>query len=249
MQPSLASRKLPRLTRPFHRDLSSYALTAAFLVSFLGLAMSAEARVVYTQTNVSVFGTGSVELDLNHDGISDFTIKLASGQIPCQYGGIGVIGDVTISPAKNAGVVASGMYASVLEKGVQIDSGQTFDQGETTMVQLNTCSYGGYQHGDWYPVFGKYLGLTGRTRYGWAQLSVYTHCDIETCALRITLSGFAYETVAGRGIKAGQTQDDLDASPDSAGTDDASSGASLMYPAPDGSFRHRSVGIAIHQQF
>ena len=57
--------------------------------------------------------------------------------------------------------------------------------------------------GPWYNVTDRYLGLSfqrnGRTHYGWARLNV-------GAANYANLTGYAYETIAGKSIKAGQTK-------------------------------------------
>jgi hypothetical protein len=57
-------------------------------------------------------------------------------------------------------------------------------------------------------VYDRYLGMKfkikGKFHYGWARLTVRTY----TKSFTTTLTGYAYETVPGKGIVAGQTQDD-----------------------------------------
>jgi hypothetical protein len=58
-------------------------------------------------------------------------------------------------------------------------------------------------------VVNHYLGLNfqvnGQTHYGWARLSVLLHCGRGGCSYVVTLTGYAYETIAGNPILAGQT--------------------------------------------
>ena len=75
-------------------------------------------------------------------------------------------------------------------------------------------SYGG----PWYGVIDRYLGVefqkNGKTHYGWARLSV----EVSRKPFKATaiLTGFAYESIAGKSIKAGQTKgaDDVVERPD-----------------------------------
>jgi len=57
--------------------LNAYALAASAAgVGILALAQPAEAKIVYTPTNVTIVGpNGSYNLDLNNDGQIDFTIR------------------------------------------------------------------------------------------------------------------------------------------------------------------------------
>src|SRR5690349_7475722 len=55
------------------KNLAAYfAAAGAAGVGVLGLAQSAQANVVYTPTNVTV--TTPIAIDLNHDGIVDFSL-------------------------------------------------------------------------------------------------------------------------------------------------------------------------------
>jgi hypothetical protein len=67
-------RKTANLSQSTNRQLNKYALAAgAAGVGVLALASAAEAKIVYTKARVPIIGR--VNLDLNHDGIKDFTIN------------------------------------------------------------------------------------------------------------------------------------------------------------------------------
>src|SRR5438105_4742999 len=59
-----------------HQKLTSYALAAgAAGVSSLALSQPAAAKIVYTPAHVNIVGPHAFyQLDLNHDGIVDFSI-------------------------------------------------------------------------------------------------------------------------------------------------------------------------------
>jgi hypothetical protein len=86
-------------------------------------------------------------------------------------------------------------------------------------------SYGGLWYNAHVPVTA-YLGvrfqLNGRAHYGWAKLTVEG-------ASYAKLAGYAYETIAGKSIIAGQTQ----GAADDSGEEDFGSGTSLTNPIPD----------------
>ena len=46
---------------------------------FAALAIPAQARIVYTPVNVNLPTNGYYAIDLNHDGITDFTFQSVSG--------------------------------------------------------------------------------------------------------------------------------------------------------------------------
>ena len=81
----------------------------------------------------------------------------------------------------------------------------------------------------WCNVTNRYLGLrfifNGKTRYGWARLSVQASAS----GITATLTGYAYETIAGKSIKAGQTKEAADES----GEEDFGPSASLTSPIPN----------------
>ena len=70
--------------------------------------------------------------------------------------------------------------------------------------QSDTVFYKCY--GQWYNVTNRYLGMKfkihGKTHYGWARLNVFFH----GFTLTGTITGYAYETIANKGIIAGKTK-------------------------------------------
>jgi hypothetical protein len=97
------------------------------------------------------------------------------------------------------------------------------------MVSITHFTTGGtsYVHGYWANVRNRYLGLkfqiAGQTHYGWARLSVQR----KEFHLTAVLTGFAYETVPNKEIKAGQTGGADDSSGSSLPNSDASQSSSL----------------------
>jgi hypothetical protein len=88
--------------------------------------------------------------------------------------------------------------------------------------------------GLWLNVSNGYLGLKfqikGKTHYGWARLSVHSSEGYGyqiPVSMEATLTGYAYETVAGKSIKAGQTKG---AAYDWEEDEDFGDGASLSAP-------------------
>src|SRR3981081_1041616 len=67
--------KTARLSDSLHQRLNSYALAASAAgVSALALSQPAEARIVYTPVHHVIRKNSYFDIDLNHDGIVDFTI-------------------------------------------------------------------------------------------------------------------------------------------------------------------------------
>jgi hypothetical protein len=83
-----------------------------------------------------------------------------------------------------------------------------------------------HSFGYWKYAQSRYLGvkfqIKGKTHYGWVRLK-------NSSCLGATLTGYAYETIPGKAIKAGQThgKDDKKASPETMKFDDPGPDASL----------------------
>jgi len=167
------------------------AVAACVLAALLGAGQRASAKVIYTPFAVS--GNGSIPIDLNHDGTTDFTVHEILKDFSCGLrGGL----TMTVAIGSNNVVVSSSNRAAVLPSGILINSSSTF-HNLTTLITTSTCPSGSRQ------VAG-YLGLrfpiNGQPHYGWALLEV----NISRYAINTKLLGFAYETIAGQGIRTGQ---------------------------------------------
>lgn len=81
----------------------------------------------------------------------------------------------------------------------------------------------------WHYRQARYLGVAfqikGKTHYGWMRLS-------HSSGAGATLTGYAYETIPGKSIKAGETKgsDDFTGEPNSASNDDPGLDAPLNVP-------------------
>jgi hypothetical protein len=229
------------LAESLHQQLNMYALAAgAAGVSLLALAQPSEAKIIYRHTNVAIGGGGvsNYNLDLNHDGITDFAIKWESqgflnnawlGELPA---------------ASNAVVAASScrssqsctLSASALYRGAKIGPGQVFHGGSGMMAERECVKDKCKDFGQWRGVTNRYLGLKfmikGKIHYGWARLSV------NPFDLAAKLTGYAYETIPNKPIIAGHTKGPVDES----GEEDFGPGASLTSPIPE-RLRPASIGM------
>jgi hypothetical protein len=183
-------------------SLVTITLCAILVTSLPAFVPTASAEVVYTPVNVTVSGNGSIKFDLNHDGITDFTLHSASHATTCGDRG-GFVGSTTITPTTGDGVaISSPHHAAVLASGVSIDGSTTF-YGARSVVAKFRCLSGN--------VAG-YLGLefqiSGQTHYGWAQVIITG--GVKGGVASTTLVGFANETNTGQAIQTGQTSGDLD---------------------------------------
>jgi hypothetical protein len=223
-----------RLSATLDKGLLAYASAAtAAGVGLLALTQPAEAKIVYTPANVSIVPNNKIPLDLNHDGVADFSFK--DGTFRTSFGGGG--GALSIIPAQATNEIWGHLLfarqnASALYAGVRVGAKGKFAPGANLMAstQINsgrppggpgTCS------GPWANVTSRYLGLKfviqGKTHFGWARLSV--SCPQQSLTVTATLTGYAYETTAGKAIRTGQRKEDAE--------DVSGSGqANLDAPAP-----------------
>jgi hypothetical protein len=202
------------LSESVHQQLNMYALAAgAAGVGMLALTPSAQAKIIYTHANVHIGINKHYNLDLNHDGIVDFTIGNGlNGNGKCStFADVGVGGK-----AKRVNGVVAGMgiwrnFPSALFQGATIGAVDPFWGGGGAMAQYNryrtsqgVCT--NFSFGRWINATDRYLGLKfaihGKTHYGWARLTV----NRSGRSFVAHLTGYAYENIAGKAIKAGQTQ-------------------------------------------
>jgi hypothetical protein len=218
------SRKPFKISDSLSRQLNSYAQVAcAAGVSMLALAGAAEAEIVYTETN-QVTQTGApLYIDLNHDGINDFLVRTnfyvgTSGtNIGLSVRGDGGVGNVVAGRRFST----SGHYfysaAYALRSGARIGPKRAFSVEFPFMAEEHFKRVRN-QYSDLGPWAGKgkdkgvqnrYLGLKfsiqGEVHYGWARFSVTLDHERQYGDVTGTLTGYAYETIPGKPITAGET--------------------------------------------
>jgi hypothetical protein len=234
------------LCESVHQQLSMCACAAVVaVVSVLALAPPSQAKIVYTHANVVLSCPNSrceqeYNLDLNHDGVTDFTISVV-WDVGLDCDSARIAGEL---PASGNGATGNGGYAAALMRGAPIGNSQQFQGTWGTMAFYDTARYSCIksQGGPWYNVTERYLGLrfrrNGRTHYGWARLTV-------GAGNYANLTGYAYETIAGKSIKAGQKKEATDESSE----EDFGPGASLTNPIPDTPQPHRSAcSLSVHKE-
>lgn len=201
-----------RLSETVHRRLNLYALAASAAgVGLLAQTTPAEAKIVYTKTHQVIGYYGICDLDLTHDGNVDFLVQ--------QTGYTQSTTTLQLSrwlfakPALGNGIAGKGNYASALKAGADIGHHRRFIDGGSngaTMAFVSLFSdFSIRRHrteGDWPKANNRYLGLKfkigGKFHYGWARLNVHAGHGV----INSTLTGYAYETVPNRPLKAGQTR-------------------------------------------
>jgi hypothetical protein len=207
------------LSDSIHQQLNMYALAASATgVGILALAQPAEAKIVYTPAHVKFGNNSAIHIDLNHDGINDFTLQdtyfRTTGNNAWQLWasvarqGNGIWGQNSTH--------SRGALASALPAGVVIRKGaHSFLPDFGLMAAVGAGKFNSTAcSGPWNNVKNRYLGLKflikGKTHFGWARLNV--SCSTKLFKVAGVLTGYAYETVANKGIIAGKTKGSDDTS-------------------------------------
>lgn len=106
--------------------------------------------------------------------------------------------------------------ASALAAGAKIGAKDNFYGLEMVNCKSDLHS-SRYRGGQWINTNNRFLGfsfkINGQTHFGWARISLK---QLTFCKSTGILTGYAYETVAGRAITAGQTTSDAEVSGTSA---------------------------------
>jgi len=170
-------------------------------------SVPSEAEVVYTPAH-EVLSSGvdcnaaELYLDLNNDGQPDFVLAVrfcaTFSSNFLVYGGALAYG---VTPSNQVMQTNPMGYQAALSVGAQIGSGGKFADSRSMAV----CEGAKGSHvsfGPWRNVTNRYLGLKfqidGETHYGWARLNVSSGCSYT-----LTLTGYAYDTIANQPIVAG----------------------------------------------
>jgi hypothetical protein len=199
------------------RQLNMYGLAASAAgVGILALAPASQAKIVYTPTHQVIGPGGSYQLDLNHDGITDFTILESETSAAGKHSNCLCVAP---APGRANGVwgflsVYGVEYALALKQGTAISGAGRFRrQGHKGIGMIRTINSRTQPIGDWINVTDRYLGLQfhihGTYHYGWARLSARVTGSYKNQAV---LTGYAYETIPNKSIVAGQTKGPDDSS-------------------------------------
>jgi len=246
MERSLQPRKIaPNPFESLHRRLDMYALAASAAgAGLVAVALPAEAKIVYTPSNVPIdVNGGVVELDLNHDGINDF-------QFYAGYEGPGIrnlppegnhASSLEVEPVQQSNrvwaVESQGqLCAAAAPKGEAVGPRRRFQPGHSSLVMA--FASGDSTHGaafcPWRNVKQAYLGfkfvIKGKIHFGWARVKMVS----SDAGFPAIITGYAYETIPGKPIITGKTE----------GTDDEVS-VEQLNPASLGTptARHGSLGL------
>jgi hypothetical protein len=194
--------------------LRAYGLAASAAgVGLLALAQPAAAEVVYTPAHTRLT-KGMLFLDIDNDGNNDFALVRNVVFTHGTFTGLNFKQNLALKMYHGEVIVEKG-EAGALAEGATIGSQRNFRHaappGELMAAaagSFGTCfSYNlSAFSGNWANVGPAFLGLSfqinGETHYGWARVGVAWRQSLD--GITTTLNGYAYETVAGQSIFAGQ---------------------------------------------
>lgn len=189
------------MNKKITKKLAAYSALAAGVVAIGG---NAEAQIVYTDVNPDETYTvdHDLELDLNNDGIVDFTLLIGAG--PTRYA-------VRLAPEIGNEALGSQsgnfFYPFTLNMNDPIGPTQTIWNGSAngSLLTMAWVYSAGGSYGNWLNATDKYLGLRffvgTNVHYGWVRLDVVA----TTSSISLVYKDYAYNTVADQAILAGQT--------------------------------------------
>lgn len=204
-RPAQTSPTESRLSEAILKRFNLYTLAASAAgvsaVALGGTASPAHAGIIYTPANVTLT-KGTFYLDLNHDGVNDFEVIDFRTKLP--YGYRGGLSGRALSRVGGF-LTTSGPFTRPLKAGRPIGPKAAF-RSFAFLYYFFKSQSGPYRLGFWGHASDAFLGLTfdiaGQAHYGWAEFSV--DFNPEKSTITATLMGYAYDTVAGQAITAGE---------------------------------------------
>ncbi|MFZ0318948.1 MAG: hypothetical protein WAL56_07470 [Candidatus Sulfotelmatobacter sp.] len=212
-----------KLAKPLENRLRAYSMVAtATAAGLVAIAEPCAAEIIYTPAHGYLLHANWTKIDFNHDGIADVSFFLSSTNYKV------LEREVVAKPAlrSQGGIIgyagAVHPYASALQKNATIGPKVAFVSTNAFLVRTQVshylCCYTLYA-GAWRNVADRFLGvkflIAGEVHYGWVRLSVGG-----SSRLRAGISGYAFETVANRPIRAGQISDDANETSSFVGVED-----------------------------
>ena len=206
-----------RLPDSLRHQLNLYAIAAgAAGVGMLANAQAVAAKVVYTPAHTRIHGI--LALDLNHEGVVDYSLKTQ-----LITGSFGMSGRLGIYPALRNQICRGNtshlrFFATAFPAGKRLGAKRQWQPGTAPMATYTTFFLSSWHDGPWFDVQHRYLGLkflvNGRYHYGWARLNT----KMSRQGIDAVLTGYAYETIPNKPIITGKTKgpDVITAQPDAA---------------------------------
>ena len=196
------SRRKIQLSENSERKLAAYALAAG--VGLLASVPVANAEVVFTPTH-TVFTKGILNVDLDHDGTTDFVLSIYTFGFPDRrLGARGAKADNGI-----LGFGGSSYPPLALNAGARVGPHSSFFRFNAPAVIVGTSGFEGPFANTGNKFMGFKFTISGEAHYGWALLNARTAVQDGRPGIQTTLLGYAYDTVANEAIHAGQMRADI----------------------------------------
>lgn len=228
--PPQSSVSIP-LTHSINHRMNLYALAAGAAGLGMFAASAADAEIVYTPKYVRLTN-GQLPIDINNDGSPDFYLSIkGSGSNSFNWRSLNVIG-AFVGSSQN-GVIGVYKNANALKPGQAIGSRQLFLAAPLQMAEaFNDDNSFFYVFGPFANKTDRFLGLrftlNGQKYYGWTRFSKVTAgFNGSQSVVNATLTGYAYETIPGHQIVAGQTKGTVSSEVNASGASAPDSAATL----------------------
>jgi hypothetical protein len=207
-QTRTSGRRVEFANDQLEKRLLAYAAVSAAGAAMLAFPPDANAEVVFTPANITLT-SGTLHLDINHDGVDDFVLvdRTVSGSC-CSYTRI-----LSVRGQSSNLVVGGHGSAGALHRGSIIGPGMAFQGGHPKIAS-------GFNDSNSFFIIGghfantnqRYLGLkftiSGQVHFGWVGFSRVTVTENGSLpVVDATIRGFAYESVPDKPIAAGQRSD------------------------------------------
>jgi hypothetical protein len=199
-------RPIAKLRGPFEQQLAAYAMAAgASCLGLLASSQPAAAKIVYTKVDQELPVDVPFPLDLNDDGIADFSLYFGAGN----YGSFGI----SITPEQTNEVagyclrLSGTCWASALRPGVRV--GANLRLGPYNDMVFGGCSFPARQsssscegRGPWDNVQHRYLGfeffVKGQGPLWLGPLGCYRQTYRYACPHRLRLRDSSEQTACRR---------------------------------------------------
>jgi len=217
-------------SKSLQQRLNMYGLAASAAgVGLLALAQPSEAKIVHHQIGVALEGNENYPFNPAHQAVAPFSVVGSFINRSSEWWN-----RVWLRPnTQYAGaLLAKNQFVGDLHAGEVIGQRRPFGEGAASGLLFTYGPYGGgtlkHHKGNFTFGHSDYVGfkfnIAGKPHFGWLRMRVSIHAFPGEKMTVAHLRDFAYETVPGKSIKAGQTNNAED-------TSDEASNASLAAPA------------------
>ena len=180
---------------------------SAFIIIAMMFSATTHAQIVYTDVNPDQTITGTYNLDLNNDGVTDFVIAHSTANGICNTTShyIRVTPSGSNQVADYATASATKMSINTLVSSATLTWSSTANQLMASYRNLTMkCIYPHWVgSGQWYNAVDGYLGLklikNGNTYYGWVRMSAIT------LAHGFIVKDYAFDSTPNHSILTGAT--------------------------------------------